>query len=72
MKRREALTFWEQLYLPQIVGGLMIIIYRFWRNLGAARAARGRPGQGDARVGDRAVSRTSTSTTPTTTAAATA
>ena len=34
MKRREALTFWERLYMPQIVGGLMIIMYRFWRNLG--------------------------------------
>jgi len=33
MKRRTALTLWEQLYLPQIVGGLVIIIYRFWRNL---------------------------------------
>jgi NADH-quinone oxidoreductase subunit I len=33
MKRRQALTTWEKLYLPQIVGGLMIIVYRFWRNL---------------------------------------
>jgi NADH-quinone oxidoreductase subunit I len=33
MKRRDSLTLWERLYLPQIVGGLMIIIYRFWRNL---------------------------------------
>ena len=33
MKRRDELTLWEQLYLPQIVGGLMVIIYRFWRNL---------------------------------------
>jgi NADH-quinone oxidoreductase subunit I len=33
MKRREPLTAWEKLYLPQIVGGLMVIIYRFWRNL---------------------------------------
>jgi NADH-quinone oxidoreductase subunit I len=33
MKRRDAMTIWEQLYLPQIVGGLMIVIYRFWRNL---------------------------------------
>src|SRR6185369_13917014 len=24
---------WEQLYLPQVVGGLMVIIYKFWRNL---------------------------------------
>src|SRR5262249_13272761 len=24
---------WERLYLPQIFGGLMIVIYRFWRNL---------------------------------------
>ena len=44
MKRRDALTLWERLYLPQIVGGLMVIIYRFWRNLDAARAARGRSG----------------------------
>jgi len=34
MKRREALTFWERTYLPQIVGGLMVTMYRFWRNLG--------------------------------------
>jgi NADH-quinone oxidoreductase subunit I len=27
------MTMWERLYLPQVVGGLMIIIYRFWRNL---------------------------------------
>jgi NADH-quinone oxidoreductase subunit I len=33
MKRREPLTLWERLYLPQIVGGLMLVIYRFWRNL---------------------------------------
>lgn len=33
MKRREALTFWEKTYIPQIVGGLMVIIYRFFRNL---------------------------------------
>jgi NADH-quinone oxidoreductase subunit I len=33
MERRNALTFWERLYLPEIFGGLMIIIYRFWRNL---------------------------------------
>jgi NADH-quinone oxidoreductase subunit I len=33
MQRRTAMTIWEQLYLPQVVGGLMIIIYRFWRNL---------------------------------------
>jgi NADH-quinone oxidoreductase subunit I len=34
MKRRESLTFWEKTYLPQIVGGLMVTMYRFWRNLG--------------------------------------
>src|SRR5262245_13553411 len=33
MERRTGLTLSERLYLPQIVGGLMIIIYRFWRNL---------------------------------------
>src|SRR5262245_61773427 len=33
MERRDSLTFLERLYLPQIVGGLMVIIYRFWRNL---------------------------------------
>ena len=33
MERRDSLTFTERLYLPQIVGGLMVIIYRFWRNL---------------------------------------
>ncbi len=34
MKRREALTFWERTYLPQIATGLMVTMYRFWRNLG--------------------------------------
>jgi len=33
MKRREALTFWEKLYIPQILGGLVVITSRFWRNL---------------------------------------
>jgi NADH-quinone oxidoreductase subunit I len=33
MERRDSLTFTERLYLPQIVGGLMVIMYRFWRNL---------------------------------------
>jgi NADH-quinone oxidoreductase subunit I len=33
MQRRAALTFWERTYLPQIIGGLMITMYRFWRNL---------------------------------------
>ena len=32
MKRPDALTLWERLYLPQIVGGLVVVIYRFWRN----------------------------------------
>jgi NADH-quinone oxidoreductase subunit I len=27
------MTLWERLYLPQVFGGLMVIIYRFWRNL---------------------------------------
>ena len=70
MKRRDALTLWEQLYLPQIVGGLMIIIYRFWRNsalhmLHAVGVARG------TRARSRSSIRTSTSAIRTTSAAAT-
>ncbi len=34
MQRREALSFWEKTYLPQIFGGLMVTFYRFFRNLG--------------------------------------
>jgi hypothetical protein len=49
MERRDALTLWERLYLPQIVGGLMIIIYRFWRNLGLQCVACGGPARGRAR-----------------------
>ena len=33
MKRREDLTFREQLYLPEILRGLFVTSYRFWRNL---------------------------------------
>jgi NADH-quinone oxidoreductase subunit I len=33
MKRRSALTFAERLYLPEIVRGLVLTSYRFWRNL---------------------------------------
>jgi NADH-quinone oxidoreductase subunit I len=33
MKRREELTFWEQLYLPEVLKGLVVTTYRFWRNL---------------------------------------
>lgn len=32
--RRPELTFWEKLYLPQIVGGLQITSMHFFRNLG--------------------------------------
>jgi NADH-quinone oxidoreductase subunit I len=33
MKRREEMTLWEQLYLPEIVKGLAITNYHFLRNL---------------------------------------
>lgn len=33
MKRRQELTFAEQLYLPEIIRGLVVTSYRFWRNL---------------------------------------
>lgn len=33
MKRREELTFWERLYLPEVLKGLVVTSYRFWRNL---------------------------------------
>ncbi len=34
MKRREEMKVWEQLYIAQIIQGLMVTIGRFWRNLG--------------------------------------
>jgi NADH-quinone oxidoreductase subunit I len=33
MKRREALNFWESIYLPEIARGLTVTFYRFGRNL---------------------------------------
>jgi NADH-quinone oxidoreductase subunit I len=33
MKRREALNFWERMYLPEIARGLTVTFYRFGRNL---------------------------------------
>jgi NADH-quinone oxidoreductase subunit I len=33
MQRRHDLTFAERLYLPEIIRGLMVTSYRFWRNL---------------------------------------
>ncbi len=33
MKRREKLTFWESIYLPEVAKGLLVTTYRFWRNL---------------------------------------
>lgn len=33
MKRRGEMTIWEQLYLPEIVRGLIVTNVRFWRNL---------------------------------------
>jgi NADH-quinone oxidoreductase subunit I len=33
MKRRQEMTFWEQFYIAQIVQGLMVTCYRFWKNL---------------------------------------
>lgn len=34
MKRREELTLAERLYVPEILRGLAVTTYRFWRNLG--------------------------------------
>ena len=33
VKRRE-LNFWERIYLPEVLRGLVVTGYRFWRNLG--------------------------------------
>lgn len=33
MKRRSDLTFAERIYLPEIIRGLVVTSYRFWRNL---------------------------------------
>jgi NADH-quinone oxidoreductase subunit I len=33
MKRLEEMTFWERIYLPEILRGLAVTGYRFWRNL---------------------------------------
>ncbi len=34
MKRRSEMTFGEKLYLGEILRGLVVTMYRFWRNLG--------------------------------------
>src|SRR5437762_8567558 len=33
MKRIEKMSFWQRLYFPEIILGLMVTGYRFWRNL---------------------------------------
>jgi NADH-quinone oxidoreductase subunit I len=33
MKRLEQMTFWERIYLPEIIRGLLVTGTRFWRNL---------------------------------------
>ncbi|GIW41322.1 MAG: hypothetical protein KatS3mg076_1899 [Candidatus Binatia bacterium] len=33
MQRRRELGFWEKLYLPEVLRGLFVVVYRFWRNL---------------------------------------
>jgi len=33
MKRIEAMTFWERLYFPEVMRGLTVTGYHFWRNL---------------------------------------
>ncbi len=33
MKRKEDMTWWERLYLPEIVRGLLVTTSHFWRNL---------------------------------------
>ncbi len=33
MKRIEEMSLWERVYFPEIIRGLMVTGYRFWRNL---------------------------------------
>jgi len=33
MKRIEEMSLWERLYFPEVIRGLTITGYRFWRNL---------------------------------------
>jgi len=33
MKRIEQMTFWERIYVPEIIRGLLVTGFRFWRNL---------------------------------------
>ena len=33
MKRKEEMTWWERLYIPEIVRGLLVTMTHFWRNL---------------------------------------
>ena len=33
MKRKEDMTWWERVYLPEIFRGLVVTGYHFWRNL---------------------------------------
>ena len=33
MRRKEEMTLWERLYLPEILRGLTVTGYHFWRNL---------------------------------------
>lgn len=33
MKRKEEMTWWERLYIPEIVRGLLVTTSHFWRNL---------------------------------------
>ena len=33
MKRKEQMTFWERLYVPEIARGMTVTGYHFWRNL---------------------------------------
>ncbi|MBI3798588.1 MAG: NADH-quinone oxidoreductase, subunit I, partial [Deltaproteobacteria bacterium] len=33
MKRKEEMTWWERLYIPEIMRGLTVTAYHFWHNL---------------------------------------
>ncbi len=33
MKRKEEMTWWERLYIPEVVRGLLVTMSHFWRNL---------------------------------------
>ncbi len=57
MKRLEQMTFWERIYLPEVLRGLVVTGYRFWRKPRPQPGPPGRAVQRPALDGHRAVSR---------------